>query len=189
MNVSRISKAMSYIDDELISEAQSYKPKNSGVITTIKIAAVAFAACLILAIVFYPKPKPDFPITFTSTSSAKAEVLYAHEIYEHNTFGKYFPTVFADNYFVQGKIYIFDNTLEAEFYNHFNLDTIFLHVSPKKYLPQDVIMGEVLYPEDKNSDLTSYIWVDMGEYAAKYTSEKCDLSTLEGFDKMTKSTK
>lgn len=189
MSVSRMSKAMSFIDDELINEAESYKPKSNLVITSIKVAAVAFAACLVLAMIFNPQPKPDFTVTYTSATSSNAEALYAHEIYEHNTFGKYFPTVFADNYFVQGKIYIFDNTLEAEFYNHFNLDTIFLHVSPKKYLPQDVIMGEILYPEDKNSDLTSYIWVDMGEYAAKYTSEKCDLATLEGFDKMIESTK
>lgn len=189
MSVSRISKAMSFIDDELISEAEIYKPKSSYIITTIKVAAVAFAACLILAMIFYPEPKPDFPITFTSTTSANAEVLYAHQVYDHKVFGNYFPTEFADNYFVQGKIYIFDNTLEAEFFNHFNLDTIYLHISPKKYLPQDEIMGVVLYPEDKNSDITSYIWVDMGEYAAKYTSEKCDLSTLEGFEKMIESTK
>lgn len=189
MSVSRMSKAMSYIDDELISEAESYTPKRNYVITSIKIAAVAFAACLVIAIIFHPEPQPDFTITYTSTTSANAEVLYAHEIYDHKIFGDYFPTVFADNYFVQGKIYVFDNTLEAEFFNHFNLDTIYLHIFPKKYLPQDQVMGKVLYPEDKNSDITSYIWVDMGEYAAKYTSENCDLATLEGFDKMIKSTK
>lgn len=189
MSVSRISKAMSFIDDELISEAESYKPKSSFVITTIKVAAVAFAACLVIAIIINPQPKPDFTITYTSTTSANAEVLYAHEIYDHKVFGNCFPTAFADNYFVQGKIYIYDNTLEAEFFNHFNLDNIYLHIFPKKYLPPDEIMGIVLYPEDKNSDITSYIWVDMGEYAAKYTSEKCDLATLDGFDKMIESTK
>lgn len=189
MSVSRISKSMSFIDDELIIDAQSYKPKNRIVITSIKVAAVALAACLILAIVFKLQPKPDFPITFTSTTSANAEVLYAHEIYNHKVFGDCFPTKFADNYFISGKIYIYSDTLEAEFFNHFNLDTIYLHISPKKYFPQDQIMGKVLYPEDKNSDITSYIWVDLGDYAAKYTSEKCDLATLEGFDKMIKSTK
>ena len=189
MSVSRMSKAMSFIDDELISEAESYKPKSSYVITTIKVAAVAFAACLVIAIIINPQPKSDFPITFTSTTSANAEVLYAHEIYDHKVFGNYFPTAFPDNYFVQGKIYIYDNTLEAEFFNHFNVDTIYLHIFPKKYLPLDEIMGIVLYPENKNSDITSYIWVDMGKYAAKYTSEKCDLATLEGFDNMIESMK
>lgn len=189
MSVSRMSKAMSFIDDELISEAESYKPKSSYVITTIKVAAVVFATCLVIAIIINPQPKSDFPITFTSTTSANAEVLYAHEIYDHKVFGNYFPTAFADNYFVQGKIYIYDNTLEAEFFNHFNVDTIYLHIFPKKYLPLDEIMGIVLYPENKNSDITSYIWVDMGKYAAKYTSEKCDLATLEGFDNMIESMK
>ncbi len=189
MNVSRISKAMSYIDDELISEAQSYKPKNNGIITTIKIAAVAFAACLILAIVFYPKPKPDFPITFTSTSSANAEVLYAHEVYDHKIFGNYFPTALADGYSPIGKVYIYDNSLEAEFFNHNNQDTILLTVLSKALLPADEAINEVIFTKDENTDITSYIWVDMGDYAAKYTSEKCDLSTLEGFDKMIESTK
>lgn len=189
MSVPKIANAMSFIDDELISKAESYKPKSNLVITCIKVAAVTFAACLILAIIFYPEPKPDFPITFTSTTSGNAEVLYAHEIYDHNVFGKYFPTVFAENYFINGKIYIYDNTLEAEFYNHFNLDTIYLHIFPKNYLPEDEVMGVVLYPEDKNSDITSYVWVDMGEYAAKFSSEKCDLATLEGFDKMIESMK
>lgn len=189
MSVSRISKAMGYIDDELISEAESYKPKSSFVITTIKVAAVVFAACLVIAMIIKPQPKPDFTITYTSTTSANAEALYAHEIYDHKVFGDCFPTEFADNYFIKGKIYIYDNTLEAEFYNHFNLDTIYLHIFPKKYLPQDEVMGRVLYPQNKNSDITSYIWVDMGQYAAKFSSEKCDLATLEGFNKMIKSTK
>lgn len=184
MNITRISKAMSFIDDELISEAQDYKPRSSGVITTIKIATVAFAACLILAIVFYPKQKPDFPIAFTSTTSANAEVLYAHEVYDHKVFGRYFPTDFAKGYTPIGKVYIYNYCLEAEFYNPKTQDTISLTITPKELSPADETSDTVHYTVNKVTDVYSYIKLDVGNYVVHYTSEKEDLNTLEGFDKM-----
>lgn len=188
MSVPKIAKAMNCIDDEFISEAESFVPQKSRKAAAIKIAAISLAACLILAIIFYPKPKPDFPITYTSTTSANAEVISVTDIYNHKVFGKYFPTSFAENYNLVGKVYIYTDNLEAEFYNHYNQDTISIIISPKKYFA-DVKTNVILYPESDSSDITSYIFVDMGEYIAKYSSEKCNLATLEGFDKMIESTK
>ena len=189
MRVSRITKALSYIDDELISEADTFIPKKNYVVTTVKVSLAALVACLILAVIFYPKSKPDFPVIFTNSTSATAEVLYAHEVYDHKVFSDYFPTVLADGYLPIGKVYIYENRLEAEFYNHNNQDTIMLTIFSKNLLPADETINKVIFTKDENSDITSYIYVDMGEYVAYYTSEKCDLSTLEGFDKMIKSTK
>lgn len=188
MSVPKIANAMNFIDDELICEAKSFAAKKSYKLTAIKIAAVSLAACLVLAIIFYPKPKPDFPITYTSTTSTDAEVMSVTEVYNHKVFGKYFPVSFAENYNPIGKVYIYNDKLEAEFYNHYNQDTIGIIISPKEYFA-DVKTNEILYPESDNSDITSYIFVDMGEYITKYSSEKCDLATLEGFDEMIESIK
>lgn len=183
MSVPKIANAMNFIDDELISETETFIPQKSRKATAIKIAAISLAACLIIAVALYPKPKPDFPITYTSTTSANAEVMSVTEVYNHKVFGKYFPTSFAKNYYPNGKVYIYNEHLEAELYNHYNQDTISIIISPKEYFA-DVKTNEILYPESDSSDITSYIFVDMGEYIAKYSSEKCDLSKIEGFDKM-----
>lgn len=190
MSVSRMSNAMSFIDDELISEAESYKPKSSFVITTIKVAAVAFAACLILALVIPLLKKPESDIATTLCTSSKAQSFSFAEMQTHHVFGQIFPETLPKDYHPDGEIYVTDDTtVEAIFCNHFTGDIITLIISPTKYFAGIETTDEVLYHESQEAGSTSYIYVESGDYIGYFFSEKCDLATLEGFDKMIESMK
>lgn len=189
MSVPKIANAISFIDDELISEAESFAPKKSYKATAVKIAATSLAACLIIAVSVPLLRKDDYNVTTTICTDDKAKSFSFVEIQTHHIFAKHFPDTLPKGYHPDGEIYVYDDTtLEAVFCNHYTGDAIYLIISPKKYFADIKITDKVLYPESEDSGNTSYIYVETGDYIAYYFSEKCDLATLEGFDKMIEST-
>lgn len=185
-----IVNALSYIDEQLISEAEDFVPKKHYKASAVKIGAISLAACLILVLLIPLLKKPTADFAPTLCTSCNVQTFSFAEMQTHHVFGQIFPKTLPKDYHPDGEIYVMDDTtVEAVFCNHFTGDIINLIISPKRYFAGIDTTDKVLYHENEEAGVTSYIYVDTGDYIGYFFSEKSDLATLEGFDKMIESMK
>ena len=182
MKIPRLAIAMGYIDDDLISAAEVYKPhhKKWYQLNWLKYGAVAACICIVALITI---PLLSEQVTSPTNDTESQKVLTLAEAQAYEPFGEYFPSIVADGYYLEDEVRIYDQTvMQAIFVNDENGDALVVRIAPKTRY-SNVETGKVFY-KNKGDSKSSYLYVDCGDYIVYYSSAKCDLNEVQGFDKM-----
>lgn len=191
-NTPKLAIAIGYIDDDLVTGAIEYMPKGKKWYQKKWFGFSAIAACLALVLtipltLFFNQQSTIQQPTVDSNSIGNRDdcvELTFEEALIHTTFGVYFPQVVADGYYLESEVYVYDEEyLEAAFINDENGDLLLLRIAPRRRFDH-VKTDTVFYRSEDPSNKASFIYVDCGEYIALYSSKKCDLQVLTGFEAM-----
>lgn len=191
-NTPKLAIAIGYIDDDLVTGAVEYMPKHKSWYQKKWIRFTAIAACLVLLLIFpitkfiQQQPTIQQPTIDQAGIGSDEDCieLTFEDTLANITFGDYFPQTFADGYYLETEVYVYGETyLEAAFVNDETGDLLLLRVAPRSRF-DDVETDTVFYRSEDPSSKASFIYVDCGEYIALYSSKKCDLQVLPGFEAM-----
>ena len=184
MRTPRIVEAMNYIDDDLVSWAVEYMPQRTNRRKWLKLGAIAALFCCVIAVCPYVLQDFKEPIANDNEPYTKINM---DEIGICEPFSVYFPTKIAKGYTLDTEIMVYDGELlEAVYVNDNTDDTLIIRVAPQSRF-NGVDTGIILYRTDKGDGKSSYLYVDCGDYIVYYSSAKCDLKELDGFDAMVNS--
>lgn len=182
MKIPRLAIAMGYIDDDLVSAAEVYKPhhKKRYPLNWLKYGAVAACIC-IAALIAIPLLSEQVPSPANDTEPKISLTFAEAQVYE--PFGAYLPSIVADGYSLEDDVGIYNQTvMQAVFVNDETGDALVVRIGPKARF-RDVETGTILY-RNTGDGKSSYLYVDCGDYIVYYSSHKCDLKEIQGFDKM-----
>lgn len=183
MKIPRLATVMGEIDDDLISAAETYRPRRKKwhQLNWLKYGAAAACICITVLIAI-----PVFSELFTATANeaekAKVTLTFA-EAQAYEPFGAYLPSVAAEGYSLDAEVAVYNETvMEAVFVNAESGDTLVVRIASSAQYGA-VETGKVLYREAGGSS-SSYLYVDCGDYLVYYSSAECDLNEVEGFQEM-----
>lgn len=193
-NTPKLAIAIGYIDDDLVTGAAEYMPKKKAWHQKNWFRLSAIAACLALLVIIpitrFSNQQPTIQqptIDSAGIGDDNYIELTFEEALSHIAFGKYFPQTVADGYYLESEVYVDgEEYLEAAFINDENGDLLLLRIAPRSRF-DNIETDTVFYRSEDQTNKASFIYVDCGEYIALYSSKKCDLQTLPGFDKMMRS--
>lgn len=196
-NTPKLAIAIGYIDDDLVTGAAEYMPKKKMWYQKKWFRLSAIAACLALILII-PLTKfvnqqptiqqPTIDSVGIGNSDDCVELTF-EEALTNIPFGEYFPQVVADGYYLESEVYVYGKEyLEAAFINDENGDLLLLRIAPRSRF-DNVETDTVFYRSEDQKNKASFIYVDCGEYIALYSSKKCDLQVLPGFEAMINSAK
>ena len=190
-NTPKLAIAIGYIDDDLVIGAAEFMPNKKMLHQQkwFKLSAIAACLALLLIIPITQFVNQQHTIQQPTIDSAGIEnddyiELTFEEALSNITFGKYFPQTVANGYYLESEVYVDgEKYLEAAFINDENGDLLLLRIAPRSCF-DNIETDTVFYRSEDQNNKASFIYVDCGEYIALYSSKKCDLQTLPGFEKM-----
>ncbi len=185
MNIPKIVCAMEYIDGDLISGAENYKPKK-GKSLWLKWAAAAACICLIAAAVPFINPYDG------NVTDIEPMVEYSlEEAASIPGFGELFPAEILEGYVLEGEFGVYNETvLDADFYNEALGDVMTIRIASKDWFAkemQNTDFGEVQYTEYVNGGRASSVYIDGGDYVICYSFSNSDIANNADFYDMVNS--
>jgi hypothetical protein len=189
----KLAIAIGYIDDDLVTGAVEYMPKKKMRHQKKWFRFGAIAACLVFLLILpisrlvvHQQPTTQQPTINSAGDGTDADCLELtfEEALTNKTFGEYFPQAIADGYYLETEVYVYgEEYLEAAFVNDETGDLLLLRIALRSRF-DNVQTNTVFYRSENSDNKASFIYVDCGDYIALYSSKKCDLQTLPGFEKM-----